>query len=191
MELYPLKFKPIYKEKIWGGNKLKTYFNRKLPTNKIGESWEVSTHKNGPSVVSNGPLTGQKLSSLLEKDSEKILGFKAKRFPLLFKFLDVNQKLSVQVHPDDEYARKIENEPGKTEMWYVLAAEPGAKLVYGLKKRTTKNDLRRAIKNNNLKKHINEVKVNSGDIFFIPSGTVHSIKEGLLLAEIQQNSDTT
>lgn len=189
--LYPLKFKPVYQEKIWGGNRLRTYFQREIPSDSIGESWEVSTHRNGPSIVTNGPLAGRKFAKLIEEQPENMLGYQAEDFPLLFKFLDASRKLSVQVHPSDDYAQEVENEPGKTEMWYVLAAEPGAKLVYGLKKGTTQEKLARAIKENRLEEHLNEVEVEAGDIFFMPAGMVHAIEEGILLTEIQQNSDTT
>lgn len=195
MFFYPLKFKPIYKEKIWGGTKLKDVFKRKLPANKIGESWEIAAHPNGNSVVINGPLKGEALSTLIEKYPE-ILGkerhlLKTSQFPLLVKILDASDKLSVQVHPDNKYASKYEGEYGKTEMWYIIDAEPGAKLIYGLKPGTTKTMLAQSINEGNIEEFLNEVEVKKGDVFFIPSGTIHAIKEGILLAEIQQNSDST
>lgn len=190
-DLYPLKFEPVYKEKIWGGNRLRTHFQREIPSNNTGESWEVSTHQNGLSTIANGPLAGKKFASLIEERSQDMLGYKADDFPLLFKFLDASRKLSVQVHPDDDYAQQVENEPGKTEMWYILDAEPGAKLVYGLKKGTTRKKLARAVKQDNLETYLNEIEVKAGDIFFMPAGIVHAIEEGILLTEIQQNSDTT
>lgn len=196
MDLYPLRFEPVYKEKIWGGTKLKEVFNRKLPNNKIGESWEVTAHPNGTSIISNGDFKGKKITSLIEECPEEMLGSKVKydvkrRFPLLVKFLDANDKLSVQVHPDDDYAQRVEGEPGKTEMWYIIDAKVGAKLIYGLKPGTTRDELARAIRNGTLKRYLNEVEVKRGDILFIPAGTIHAIGEGILLAEIQQNSDTT
>lgn len=195
MDLYPLKFEPIYKEKIWGGKKLHEVFNRDLPNNNIGESWEVAAHANGTSIIKNGIYQGRKITNLIEKKPKEILGNidlnDKKRFPLLIKILDANAKLSVQVHPDDSYAQKVENELGKTEMWYVIDTEPGAKLVYGLKPGTSKEVFAESIKNGKLENYLNEVTVEKGDIFFMPSGTIHAIEEGILLAEIQQNSDTT
>lgn len=195
MELYPLKFNPIYKEKIWGGNKLHEVFYRDLPNNKIGESWEVAAHPNGTSIIKNGIYQGRKITNLIEKNPKKILGNielnKNKRFPLLIKILDANAKLSVQVHPDDKYAEKVEGEPGKTEMWYILDAEPGAKLIYGLKAGTSKKEFTAAVKNGKIEDYLNEITVEKGDIYYMPSGTIHAIEEGILLAEIQQNSDTT
>ncbi|MFP4660606.1 MAG: type I phosphomannose isomerase catalytic subunit [Halanaerobiales bacterium] len=195
MDLYPLKFNPIYKEKIWGGDKLTKVFNRYLPNNKIGESWEVAAHPNGTSIIENGIYQGRTITELIDNNTQELLG-KAKlnednRFPLLVKILDANAKLSVQVHPDDEYADKVENELGKTEMWYIIDAEPDAKLVYGLKPGTRKEDFSEAIEEGELEKYLNEISVEKGDIFYMPSGTIHAIEEGILLAEIQQNSDTT
>ncbi len=195
MDLYPLKFNPIYKEKIWGGNKLQEVFGRNLPNDKIGESWEVAAHPNGTSIIENGIYQGRKITNLVEKNPKEILGNikvdNNKKFPLLIKILDANAKLSVQVHPDDKYAQQAENELGKTEMWYILEAKPGAKLVYGLKAGTKKEDFSAAIEKGEPEKYLNEVIVEKGDIFYMPSGTVHAIEEGILLAEIQQNSDTT
>lgn len=192
MELYPLNFKPIYKEKIWGGNKLKTNFNRDLPNNSIGESWEIAAHSDDISTIKNGPLRGQRLTTIIEKNPKKMMGDnKINNFPLLVKLLDASKNLSVQVHPDDQYALKKEGEAGKTEMWYILDAEPEAKLIYGLKPGTTKNDIAISTRNGKLEKYLNEVSVNTGDILFIPPGTIHATGEGILLAEIQQNSDTT
>ncbi len=180
MQFYPLKFKPVYKEKIWGGDNLNKYFNRDLPADNIGESWEITAHPNGVSIVANGRFSGEKLTDLIDNYYRQIIGNininSYRKFPLLIKFLDANKKLSVQVHPDNEYAQKIEGEPGKTEMWYVIDAKPQAKLVYGLKPGTTKKQMSAAIKNNNLRKYLNEVTVKPGDIFYIPAGTVHAIE---------------
>lgn len=196
MNLYPFNFKPIYKEKIWGGNSLHEFFNRNLPNNSIGESWEVAAHPHGTSIIQEGIYQGKTLTELIEKKPEEMLGTKFdydkdKRFPLLVKILDANAKLSVQVHPSDYYAKDVENDPGKTEMWYILDAKPGAKLVYGLKPGTSKEEFSKAIKNDEIKNYLNEVEVERGDVYFIPAGTIHAIEEGILLAEIQQNSDTT
>ena len=195
MDLYPLKFIPIYKEKIWGGNRLQKVFDRDIPNSKIGESWEIAAHPNGTSIIKNGIYQGRRITDLIEKNPTELLGNiklnNKKRFPLLIKILDANAKLSVQVHPDDNYAQKVENEPGKTEMWYIIEAEPGAKLVYGLKAGTTKEEFADAVKSGKIEKYLNEITVEKGDIFYMPSGTIHAIEDGILLAEIQQNSDTT
>ena len=196
MILYPLEFEPIYKSKIWGGDNLKRVYKRNLPGNKIGESWELAAHPHGTSVIANGPYKGKTLLELIKENPEPLLGKRIKSenqqtFPLLIKFIDANDRLSVQVHPDNEYAREEKNEYGKTEMWYILEAKPGAKLIYGLKNGTTEETLARAIENSQLELYLNEIEVKKGDIFFIPAGTVHAIGEGILLAEIQQNSDTT
>ncbi|MFW6269495.1 MAG: type I phosphomannose isomerase catalytic subunit [Bacillota bacterium] len=195
MNLYPLKFKPVYKEKIWGGNKISKFFKRKLSRENIGESWEVTAHPNGVSVVKNGFLQGKKITDLIKESRKDLLGQvnidTGGNFPLLIKFLDANQKLSVQVHPDNNYAQKVEGEPGKTEMWYIIDCEPEAKLVYGLKPGTTRREMKKAIKQGNLENLLNEITVKPGEVYFIPSGTIHAIEEGILLAEIQQNSDTT
>ncbi|MFW6029589.1 MAG: type I phosphomannose isomerase catalytic subunit, partial [Halanaerobiales bacterium] len=196
MKFYPLKFIPIYKEKIWGGKNIQTFFHRTLTKNNIGESWEVAAHKNGESKISNGRYQGSGLKSLFKKYPKELLGQNfedtdSDRFPLLVKILDANDKLSVQVHPDNQYAKKIENELGKTEMWYILDAKENAKLVYGVKDDTDKNSFAKAINEGNLENYLNEIVVSKGDVIFIPAGTVHAIEEGILLAEIQQNSDTT
>lgn len=196
MKLYPLKFNYIYKEKIWGGNKLEKIYNRKLPNKSIGESWEVAAHPHGTSIIKNGRYKGINIQDLIDKYPDEMLGNRIEaeyreRFPLLIKILDANEKLSVQVHPNDDYASRIENEPGKTEMWYILDAKPGAKLIYGLKPGTNKKIFSEAIKKGCLEKYLNKVEVEKGDIFYIPSGTIHALEEGILLAEIQQNSDTT
>ncbi|MCX7903493.1 MAG: class I mannose-6-phosphate isomerase [Caloramator sp.] len=189
--LYPLFFEPVYKNIIWGGRKFETYFKRTIPEGNVAESWEICCHKNGMSVIKNGPLKGKTLDEVIKLYGKEILGEKYDKFPLLIKLIDANDKLSVQVHPDDEYSKKIENQLGKTEMWYVIDAKDGAKLVYGLKKGTTKESLKNAIEYNTVEELLNFVPVEKGDIIFIPSGTVHAILDGLLLAEIQQNSDIT
>ncbi|MFW5985099.1 MAG: type I phosphomannose isomerase catalytic subunit [Halanaerobiaceae bacterium] len=196
MKLYPLKFKPVYQEKIWGGNRIKTHFQKDINQDNIGESWEISAHPNGISTVDNGTLKGTKLTELYSKYKKEIMGDTIKKhtydkFPLLFKILDADKKLSVQVHPGDDYALKVEGEPGKTEMWYIIDAKPEAKLVYGLKPGTNKSQMKKAIKNGQLEKHLNRVNVKPGDTLFIPRGTIHALEEGILLAEIQQSSDTT
>jgi mannose-6-phosphate isomerase len=195
--MYPLKFEPIYKEKIWGGRALEEKFSKKLPKGSIGESWELAAHENGTSIISNGNLAGMSLMEAIKQEGEKILGTEAKedyykKFPLLIKILDANDKLSVQVHPDDEYAFEHENgELGKTEMWYVIDAQEDAKLVYGVKPEVDKEEFVSSIKEGRLEENLIEVNVEAGDVIYIPTGMVHTTHKGILIAEIQQNSDTT
>jgi len=194
MELYPLKFFPIYKNKIWGGNGLKKILNKDINEENIGESWEVSTYKVDISIISNGQYKNTQLTTLIKKYPDKIMGEKFKninKFPLLLKFIDANKKLSVQVHPDEKTAQGIKNSDSKYEMWYILNAKKDAKLYLGLKNVENKEDLKQIINEGNLKEHLNEVKVKKGDFFYIPGGTVHAIGKGLMLVEIQQSSDTT
>lgn len=194
---YPLKFKPIYKEKIWGGNRLTAQFSRNLPADRIGESWELAAHKNGTSIVSNGYFKGESLPGLIDKYWTEIMGQEIERtdydkFPLLIKLLDANDKLSVQVHPDEEYAAEYNiGDSGKNELWYIIDAKPDAELIYGLQPELTKEELAVSIETGQVVDKLKSIPVESGDVIFIPAGTVHSIKEGILLAEIQQNSDTT
>lgn len=194
--LYPLKFKPIYKEKIWGGQNLKRILDKQvLEELALGESWELSAHGSSNSIVCEGSLMGRTLTELSQSFGQALLGenYKEyqKRFPLLIKFIDANHQLSVQVHPKDEYSLIHENDLGKTEMWYIIDAKPGSKLVYGLKENITKEMFRTAIKNNEIRNTLNEIEVRSADVLYIPAGTVHAIGKGIVLAEIQQNSDTT
>lgn len=196
--LYPFKFEPIYKEKIWGGANLKKYLNKDIPDNsKIGESWEISDHPEGMSIIANGEYKGETLHNILLEYKRELIGTKPeekylKRFPLLIKFIDANDKLSVQVHPDDEYAEKYENgEFGKTEMWYIVHAEPGSKLIAGLKPGTTKEEFKKLINSPELENLLHKVEVKTGDVIFIPAGRVHAIMPGIIINEIQQNSDLT
>jgi mannose-6-phosphate isomerase len=196
MNFYPLTFEPIYKKKIWGGRKLAEVFKRELPGNKIGESWELAAHPNGTSIVNNGPLKGTSLRDLVQKFPLQVIGnehqeVSKKGFPLLIKFLDASDRLSVQVHPDDHYSGLVEGEQGKTEMWYIINAEPGARLVYGVKPGISKERFADALQKGQLESCLNEIEVKKGEVYFIPAGTVHAIMEGILIAEIQQNSDTT
>lgn len=194
--MYPIKFVPIYKEKVWGGNRLMKELLKEIAvTTEIGESWEIACHKEGTCKISNGMYRNKTLEELMHENSSEIFGkistnFKD-RFPLLVKFIDANDKLSVQVHPDDDYAMRYENDLGKTEMWYVVDAHPGAKIIYGLKKGVTKDDFIKAIERNDIASTLREVEVKKGDVIFIPAGTVYAIGKGILIAEIQQNSDVT
>jgi mannose-6-phosphate isomerase len=191
---YPLFFKPVYKEIVWGGRKLEKKFNRTLPEGRIAESWEICCHRNGKSVVLNGGFKDNTLEELIIKYKVQILGQRGKKFntfPLLIKLIDANAKLSVQVHPNDDYALAHEGEFGKTEMWYILYANEGAQIIYGIKEGTRRDAFKKSIKDGTLEEHLNFIDVKKDDVFFIPSGTVHAILDGILIAEIQQNSDTT
>jgi len=196
-ELYPLKFKPQFKEKIWGGQHLKEYLNKSLPENKkIGESWEISGIQDNISVIENGYLQGNNLQELIEIYMGDILGDRIYKqfgieFPLLIKFIDANDILSIQVHPDDELARKRHNAFGKTEMWYIIEAEKDAELISGFSKKIDKETYLKHLESNKLPDILNYEKVQKGNVFFIPSGRVHAIGKGIVLAEIQQTSDVT
>lgn len=193
--MYPLFFYDVYKDYIWGGRNLKR-FGKKLPSGITGESWEISCHPDGPGIVCEGPCKGKKLEDLINEYPEEIMGKYivksfGKVFPLLVKFIDAENKLSVQVHPDDDYALVHENENGKNEMWYILAAKPGAKLIYDVKKDTSKSEFKRKLTEGNPEDCLNFVNVKEGDIIYIPAGLIHAIGEGIVLIEIQQNSNST
>ncbi len=196
-ELYPLKFKPLLKEKIWGGQHLKTLLNKPFPENKkIGESWEISGVEGNLSIVDNGYLQGNNLQELIEIYMGDMVGDRVYdhygiEFPLLIKFIDANDELSIQVHPDDELAKKRHNAFGKTEMWYIIDADNNAELISGFKEKTDKNTYLNYLKTGKLPEILNYEKVQQGDVFFIPSGRVHAIGKGIVLAEIQQTSDIT
>lgn len=191
MQLQPLKFVPVYQQKIWGNRKFETLFNRQLPEGPIGESWDISTHEHGRSIVSAPKqLSGLSLGDLCRMYSQEILGKPDAQFPLLVKLIDADQPLSVQVHPDNDYAIRHESDmSGKNEMWYVLEAKENASIVYGLKPGTTKSDFSEAIANNDIKNYLNYVPVKAGDYFYIPAGVVHALGAGIVVAEIQQSSD--
>jgi len=190
----PLLLTPAFKDYIWGGTKLRDIFNKKCNYEKIAESWELSCHKDGNSIISNGEDAGKTLSQYIEKYGKSVLGTNCERFenfPVLIKLIDARDNLSVQVHPDNEYALRVEGEYGKTEMWYIVDCEEDASLLYGFKKEISKEEFSQRIKNNTLLEVTNSVKVKKGDVFFIESGTLHAIGKGILIAEIQQNSNTT
>jgi mannose-6-phosphate isomerase len=197
MSLYPLTFKTIFKDKIWGGQKIKTILDKDFsPLPNCGETWEISGVKGNESVVKNGPLSGKSLPALIEEYQSKLLGERVykkygKEFPLLVKFIDANDDLSIQVHPNDELARKRHNCFGKTEMWYIFQADEGARLNSGFKKTIDKETYLRHLNNNTLDEILNFEEVNVGDVFFLPAGRVHYIGKGICLAEIQQTSDIT
>ena len=186
-----MKLIPTGKDYLWGGTRLRDEYGKKIDMTPLAESWECSVHPDGPSFVSNGQYKGKTLKEVLDEHPEYI-GTKANGvFPILAKFIDAKKDLSVQVHPDDEYARENENDNGKTEMWYIIDADEGASLIYGFKHKVTKEILERAIERGELDKHLQKVEVHKGDLYFVPAGTVHGIGKGILLAEIQESSNVT
>ena len=196
-QLYPLKFNPILKTTLWGGQKLGTVLQKPLPENElVGESWEVSGVKDNISVVASGPLAGSSLVELIEHYQGALVGQRVydrfgTDFPLLIKFIDASQDLSIQVHPDDKLAKERHNSFGKTEMWYVIAAEPGATLISGFNKNTNQKEYLEYFNSGRLLELLNREQVVDDDVFFLPAGRVHTIGKGLLIAEIQQTSDIT
>ena len=204
--LYPLKFKPRFLEKIWGGRKLETVLNKPLPANQlIGESWELYDFPPGhidassdwtSSVVANGPLAGRTLHSLVEEFGRALLGNVPLvpphgQFPILIKFLDAKENLSVQVHPDEAYAAQHPDAHLKSEAWYVVQSDPGARLYKGLKRGTTREQFAHSIQSGTCEQLINAVPVREGHSFYLQSGTVHALGAGILVAEVQTPSDTT
>ena len=193
---YPLTFHPIYQTKVWGGRRLSTLFKRQLPPGEnIGESWEISDRPDAASIVENGEFAGLSLSSLREKYPEELFGEQVDeyrdRFPLLLKFIDAEEPLSLQVHPDSRYALKYENDLGKAEAWYIVDAMPGASITRGFKAGVTRDKALRAINKDQLENIVDTFEVDRGDAIFISPGTIHGIGSGVVLAEIQQNSDVT
>lgn len=185
MNKYPLILKPVIKSYIWGGRRLIDDFGFETDADSAAEAWTLACHKDGENTVLNGEFSGKNLSEVL-----KLWGF-GNDFPILIKLIDAHDRLSVQVHPDDDYAFKNEGEPGKTEMWYIVDAEEGSRLAYGFNRKIGKSEFEERIKNNTLDEVINYVPVKKGDVFFITAGTLHAIGKGILIAEIQQNSNTT
>ena len=193
---YPIKFRPILKAKIWGGNKLKEILNKESEQENLGESWEISGVENDISVVKNGPLEGKTLNELLAEYKEDFLGKKifeefGAEFPLLIKFIDAKTALSVQLHPNDELAQQRHKSFGKTEMWYIMQADENAEINIGFKETISKADYIEHLEAGEIVSLLNFEKVNKGDAFFINTGKVHAIGAGVLLAEIQQTSDIT
>ena len=197
MQLYPIKFKPILKDKIWGGKKLSTYLNKDNSLDpKCGESWEISGVPGDISIVSNGFLEGNSLQEIIEVYMGELVGDAVyekfgDEFPLLIKFIDASDVLSIQVHPDDATSKERHNAYGKTEMWYVIQADKGAELISGFNKQVDKQTYVNHLQEKKLKDILNYEEVKAGDVFFIPSGRVHAIGAGIVLAEIQQTSDIT
>lgn len=195
-ELYPLLFKPVLKDKIWGGTKLRDYLGKKIISHTTGESWELSGVKDNISVVKQGIYKDKSLTWLLEQFPEEILGQKIYQkfgtdFPLLFKFIDARDDLSIQVHPNDELAKKRHNSFGKTEMWYVMQADEGSEIIIGFKKTYSPEEYLEHLKNKSLLDILNRIEVKKGDVFFLETGTIHAIRGGIVIAEIQQTSDVT
>lgn len=196
--MYPLKFDKVFKEKIWGGRRFEEVLGMNLPSEeKYGESWEVTSHKNGMSIVNNGEFVGKSLEELLIIYKDKLVGEEiynkfANKFPLLIKYLDINDKLSLQVHPNDEYALRVEREFGKAESWYIIDASSDAKLIMGLNPSINKEQFSEKVKINDFDNLFNIIPVKKGDFINVNPGLVHTSFEGaVLVCEIQQNSDTT
>lgn len=190
-----LKLSPVFKDYIWGGTRLKSDFGFESDFDKLAEGWMLSCHKDGKNTIDGGEFNGQALDELIEKfGKENIVGTRSldfPYFPVLIKLIDAKDNLSIQVHPDNEYAQRVEGEFGKTEIWYVLDATDDAQLIYGFKEKISSEEFVKAIKENTLTDVLNSVKVKKGDLLFIEAGTVHAIGKGTLVAEIQQNSNTT
>jgi mannose-6-phosphate isomerase len=192
--LYPLTFEPIFQERVWGDRRLGTLFKKPLPLDqRIGESWEISDRPDAISVIANGPFTGRDLHWLMDNHAEELLGEVPShdgRFPWLAKLLDANEDLSVQVHPPSNLAEQLGGEP-KTEVWHIAQAEPGARLIAGLKRGTTRDSFESRLGQSNFLECLHEIPANKGDSIFIPSGRLHALGAGTVVFEIQQNSDTT
>ncbi len=195
--VYPLMFHPTFKDYVWGGRNLETILERSIPAGTIAESWEIAGHPNGSSIVKSGELSGLTLPQVQEQLGEELVGSRNRfalnhaRFPLLIKLLDANRWLSVQVHPDDEYGLANEGDFGKTEMWVVLHAEPGAEIIYGFKQGVTKEKFAKSIADETVEEWLHRVPVTAGDVVFVPAGAIHALGPGVIVAEVQQNSDTT
>lgn len=187
-----MKLQPVGKDYLWGGTRLREEYGKKIDLTPLAETWECSVHPDGPSIVVNGEFKGKTLAEVL-KEHPEFLGSKVENgeLPVLIKFIDAKKDLSVQVHPNDEYARIHEHQNGKTEMWYVLDAEKGASLIYGFQHKVTADILRKAVESGTLDRHLQKIEVHKGDVFFVPAGTVHGIGAGILVAEIQESSNVT
>jgi mannose-6-phosphate isomerase len=196
VNLYPFTFDPIYKERIWGGNRLKTLFDKKIPSNRIGESWEISSLPEDVSVINNGIYKGKTLNEIISLFPEEILGESVvkeygKQFPLLIKLLDAKEDLSIQLHPNDYLAQKRHKSFGKTEMWYVVDAEKGSRIIIGFKKESNQKEYLKYLSSNKILDLLEEIPVQKGDVYMLETGTIHAIGAGIVIAEIQQKSDVT
>lgn len=193
---YPLTFNPILKDRIWGGTKIKELLNKEISSPTTGESWEIATVSGDVSIVKKGALQGKSLNELLQSYPQEILGTKVyaqygNQFPLLFKFLDAHQDLSIQLHPNDELAKKRHNSFGKTEMWYVMQADTEAEIIVGFKQKSSPEEYLQHLESKTLTSILQKIKVKQGDVFFLETGTIHAIGAGIVIAEIQQTSDIT
>lgn len=189
-----VKLKPAFKSYLWGGHRLKEEFSKNFTDDKVAETWELSMHEDGPSVVISGEHTGLTLKEYVDKRGKEVLGVNGNNFdffPILVKFIDAAQDLSIQVHPDDAYALEVEGEYGKNEMWYILDAEEDAFIYYGTNQELSQEAFRSAIENNEVLDTLKQVPVKAGDVIYVEAGTIHAIGEGILLCEVQQNSNTT
>ena len=186
----PLFLEPVFHEKIWGGDHLRTEFGYDIPSDHTGECWAISAHPHGPATIANGQFKGITLDKLWSTNREQFGDAKGDVFPLLTKILDANDDLSVQVHPDDKYAAEHEHELGKTECWYIISAEPGAELYYGHNAKT-REELADWINNGKWDKLFRKVPVKAGEFYYVPSGTIHALGKGIMVLETQQSSDTT
>lgn len=194
VEMAILKLKPSCKDYLWGGTRLKTEFGKEYDGDPLAETWELSCHPDGPSYIVNGEYAGKTLSEYIGIHGKDVTGTHCmgyEQFPVLIKFIDAKKDLSIQVHPDDEYALKNEGQYGKTEMWYVVDCEEGASLFYGFSKEVSEEEFEERIRNNTLPEVLNKVEIHKGDVLFIEPGTIHAIGSGSLIAEIQQNSNVT
>ncbi|MFC4818065.1 MULTISPECIES: type I phosphomannose isomerase catalytic subunit [unclassified Flavobacterium] len=196
MQVYPLVFKPILKDRIWGGTKLASYLNKEIPSPTTGESWEISTVPGDVSVIANGIYAGMNFNDLISQYTSELLGTKVFErfgydFPLLFKFLDAKEDLSIQLHPNDELAKKRHNSFGKTEMWYVMQADENARLIVGFKEKSSPEEYLKHLNDKTLVSILEQIPIKQGDVFFLETGTIHAIGAGIVIAEIQQTSDIT
>ncbi len=191
--MYILKLKPVFKDYIWGGTKLRDEYGFQSELTKLAEGWMLSCHKDGENIIENGDFEGKTLTEVVNANPDYLgeNGNAFEYFPILIKLIDAKNDLSVQVHPDNEYAMRVENEYGKTECWYILDCDDDAELIYGFNKSITSEEFKEKIADNTFLETVNKVKVKKGDLFFIEAGTLHAIGKGILLAEIQQNSNTT
>lgn len=191
--MYILKLNPVFKDYLWGGTKLRDEYGFESDLDKLAEGWMLSCHKDGENTIENGEFAGKTLTEIVSTNPD-ILGENGRNFeyfPILIKLIDAKNDLSVQVHPDNEYAMRVEKEYGKTECWYILDCDEGAELIYGFNRKITSEEFKSRIADNTFLETVNKVKVKKGDLFFIEAGTLHAIGKGILLAEIQQNSNTT
>ena len=193
MKLYPFQLSHVTKSPIWGGVRLLNDWGKQSESETVGESWELTVRKNEKSVICNGKHKGRTLESVLKEFGGNLIApdFSDREFPLLVKLIDACDALSVQVHPDDTYAKEVENDRGKTEMWYIVEADEGAELIFGLQDGATREDFAKAIKENDPERVLKRCPVHAGECYFIPAGMTHAIGKGILIAEIQQNCDLT